>query len=965
MKKALFVLGFAMLATVTMAQTKKMVLPDNQPARANISVADFQRPVDYKSSIFTKDGDVTVRLFQFAADDMTGINYGSSCRILTGDVIDGETIAAANSHGVEGDNTYWIRINSVDSIPEVSGGEIVAGTGSAQFVSTYANAPYYGASSARLGTYMGTQNGIAEDNGFMFISMIEHLSDANDYHVYFSLPAVTLPEGTEVFDVDFRQYYRKFYDNTYIDYKINGQWYSVEVNVSGVDVDVNGTATGHYVVTMPFEVATYGTAELRFRNYAPGGNATHGYMWAVDDVAIVVPENSTRWQFNTEAFLNGFYGTLPQGFNIPLAYLINARNNGTADLDGNSLNVTHIAGGVSNTFITGVEQSDVPFGDPRADSLFRINESGFMHPLAGFDVNSTYDGATMPYVHSWPEYYTAYDVDEAALEALGFQHRGLPTQNPGLNQFVISASNAQGLNSPFDTMAYWVSGMVEGNDANGIIEGYRWANDNGVVPGGSEYGWQFTGQYVTNSNPTDDPDGGYTHHYEGGYFTMVRFNSPSVIPTDEDGNPWVIRGMELVTSTNLTSAQVTGVRLNPVVYSIEADDTGAYDFEWLSESGFRGNEVYRVPATAAPEEIEDNYGVLTPDATPYAFDILFPGQPAMLPNHTYFLGYAIDETGTFAVAQTQYSYLEAPGTYVSYRNDPAVAPYYRQFTPQYKVYDVYTYDPIGSTTTGRNTIVGWNISEYPMIRAIVGPKIDVDTFLVDLDCREDESDAGEYFFLGIVGNSTYNFCGVTDSVPQDMSTYYYVFPGTTDEFSDWNEVESDDYFTISEDDGTTGHWVIDAIIDNNVPVDMTDANIIESIPYLVYWEGHTPNDGSANEWAPASSRSYYRYTVNSVREDHVIKAHATYVEELAVGEIEDHINLSLAPNPATSQVVVRVTGFSGKANCSIIDMSGREVYATDITAGESVINLNGVPAGAYFVRITNSEFSKVEKLIVR
>ncbi|MBR4739210.1 MAG: T9SS type A sorting domain-containing protein, partial [Bacteroidales bacterium] len=65
------------------------------------------------------------------------------------------------------------------------------------------------------------------------------------------------------------------------------------------------------------------------------------------------------------------------------------------------------------------------------------------------------------------------------------------------------------------------------------------------------------------------------------------------------------------------------------------------------------------------------------------------------------------------------------------------------------------------------------------------------------------------------------------------------------------------------------------------------------------------------------------------------------------------------------QVNVKVAGFNGKANCSILDMSGRVVYSTDITAGENVINLNGVSAGAYFVRVTNDTFSKVEKLIVR
>ena len=57
---------------------------------------------------------------------------------------------------------------------------------------------------------------------------------------------------------------------------------------------------------------------------------------------------------------------------------------------------------------------------------------------------------------------------------------------------------------------------------------------------------------------------------------------------------------------------------------------------------------------------------------------------------------------------------------------------------------------------------------------------------------------------------------------------------------------------------------------------------------------------------------------------------------------------------------------NGMVNCSIIDMSGRVVYNQSINAeNANVINLNSLAKGAYFVRITNEQFSKVEKLIVR
>ncbi|MBQ0160830.1 MAG: T9SS type A sorting domain-containing protein, partial [Bacteroidales bacterium] len=48
------------------------------------------------------------------------------------------------------------------------------------------------------------------------------------------------------------------------------------------------------------------------------------------------------------------------------------------------------------------------------------------------------------------------------------------------------------------------------------------------------------------------------------------------------------------------------------------------------------------------------------------------------------------------------------------------------------------------------------------------------------------------------------------------------------------------------------------------------------------------------------------------------------------------------------------------------DMSGRVVYSQNMNAESAqVISLNNLAKGAYFVRITNDKFSKIEKLIVR
>ena len=112
-------------------------------------------------------------------------------------------------------------------------------------------------------------------------------------------------------------------------------------------------------------------------------------------------------------------------------------------------------------------------------------------------------------------------------------------------------------------------------------------------------------------------------------------------------------------------------------------------------------------------------------------------------------------------------------------------------------------------------------------------------------------------------------------------------------------------------------------------------------------------------------RYYYYVSIPSVQADHTIRV-TTKQGKVGINDVESRVNVAIAPNPASSQVSINVEGINGMVNCSILDMSGREVSNTTFNANsEHVVSLNGIPAGAYFVRITNERVSKVEKLIVR
>ena len=74
---------------------------------------------------------------------------------------------------------------------------------------------------------------------------------------------------------------------------------------------------------------------------------------------------------------------------------------------------------------------------------------------------------------------------------------------------------------------------------------------------------------------------------------------------------------------------------------------------------------------------------------------------------------------------------------------------------------------------------------------------------------------------------------------------------------------------------------------------------------------------------------------------------------------------TIYPNPATSHTTVSIDSFSGKAQVSVIDMSGRTVTTTTMNGGTAQINVAKLAKGTYFVRISGEQISAVRKLIVK
>lgn len=193
---------------------------------------------------------------------------------------------------------------------------------------------------------------------------------------------------------------------------------------------------------------------------------------------------------------------------------------------------------------------------------------------------------------------------------------------------------------------------------------------------------------------------------------------------------------------------------------------------------------------------------------------------------------------------------------------------------------------------------------WPMIRLIVGPYEYRPKTAVTFTCGAN----------GSIYNESYSdLCGTTDSVVSN-STHSYIF---------------------SPEEG----YMVDQIFENGNAVFTSDATTgAEEVVYSF----------SIGESTTAISATY------------------KLAETGIVDPIAAKVGMKLQPNPATSNVKLTISGVEGMVNFSIIDMSGRIISNSTINAENAQnINVSNLAKGAYFVRITNDKFSKVEKLIVR
>ena len=91
-------------------------------------------------------------------------------------------------------------------------------------------------------------------------------------------------------------------------------------------------------------------------------------------------------------------------------------------------------------------------------------------------------------------------------------------------------------------------------------------------------------------------------------------------------------------------------------------------------------------------------------------------------------------------------------------------------------------------------------------------------------------------------------------------------------------------------------------------------------------------------------------------------------QQVGIARVEEGLNLTLFPNPATGNTTVTLSGVNGNVTLSIIDMSGRTVRSYTMECNgdcEKHISVDNLVAGAYFVRVYGDNVNTVKKLIVK
>ena len=188
------------------------------------------------------------------------------------------------------------------------------------------------------------------------------------------------------------------------------------------------------------------------------------------------------------------------------------------------------------------------------------------------------------------------------------------------------------------------------------------------------------------------------------------------------------------------------------------------------------------------------------------------------------------------------------------------------------------------------------------------------------------------------------------------------------------------------DDITTSAWIYQSVTTTGtalpctceVPTDLHMVSI-DNTSAVVDW---TPGENNVS-WdievdGQVTNTTSHPYTISGLEADHAytvrVRAHCCDIDEisawtsaitLATTGIDDvsTLTIALTPNPATD--VVELSGVCEGALVHVLDINGRIVRNITASGERMIIDLDGLAAGAYIVRVSDGNGLAMRKLIVK
>ncbi|MBR1792770.1 MAG: T9SS type A sorting domain-containing protein [Bacteroidales bacterium] len=917
MKKIVMVVCLALCGTIAFAQTRHTAAikqsGKQQVASFNEAIPAAKPTVGYNASIFSKaEGDVLFSCEFSYEEQQDGVF--TSRTVQVDDRLDGKDVTNEEAHTQQGKYGRWERFDSA-----TNGYLVRKSLGNTYpLISNW----YNGGMAQSLANAMDSNN-CSSNNGWMFMEVFDQTTiGGSAFNAYIAFKQFNL-QGNPTADVQLYQWYMKFYDQCFVDYSFdNGDsWTSFEINVTNVDVIVNGSINGTYTYTLPYQAIRKanndndGNIRLRLRWYSNVKStfAGYGYAWMVDDFKVIAGGES-RINVQPQYYTEGVYQLMPKGMELPLFWHARVANAGSVDQTGVTASIYNYAEGGTASIVS----------QNRVGNLERgTNIDAYVDP-AGLRADDT--------TYGW--FCMSQNIKRATA---GYDNKVNTKQVGDYYVYANVTARPEGgdeVSKTFDTIYY----RVNDADENG---NFVWGHDNGVITAGRAY---IYGYVVSNGNNyITDASADYK---SAGYSVSVRYTLGDKVPVDADGNPLVIRGVEYVPSTD------TGIRNGnaTIIPTLTVDScipgspnsvlfnnvrTGASNVNITDETYKKnGEDLSELFTNDFLLTQSKGNGFLTrDDYKDGAIFVEFPEQPELKAGMSYRVGYQLAEAGKFAVAAS------APSYYYTWLHEGRTDSihYYafndtvREGTSKYasrtakagmldNPYDVRIYDNVVDESLWASHYNGF----YPMIHLIIGPKVKKDKVAIEVECN---------YEVGEENGTAYNdanvdVCNSTDSVTKGATSGYSFRAGV--------------------------ECRVDSIAIDGEPV----------------WSAHHGGINEESDYAEdmvARGDSIVAIDFVNVTERHAIEVwYAEGRTRTGINDFASQVSMSLQPNPATSQVRLAVEGVSGMLDCCLIDMSGRIVYNNKINAETpQTISLSGLAKGAYFVRITNSNFSKVEKLIVR